>query len=233
MKNQDYVLIGRGKPGVLAMGGDSHHPSPPLFAPNMAFWINKELFANMQQFEKPLEQEIADLGPEAANALRAEVHQIMSSAQQTQEGLVEAHNKIKDSAMGKLIAAKVKLNKTGSMLWQFNGLYAPNPYKVKGDAQYIRSIAVMGEPGLVEWNWFDYYVKRPITILRARWLNFLAIKFVYKNWEPGQWPIPWAAKGQFPIHESMFNPKADADLSKTISDLEKLVNDKDKPETKN
>jgi len=217
MKNRDYILNGQGKPCVIVSTGDSHHPSPPMFGSNIGFWVHKELYAQLVQFEKPLEEEIEELGAEDAAKAMKEVHDMIQSGGMFQ---ADAKEKMEATVMGGIIKRKLEVSKAKHMLWEFNGIMDRDPY-VENPGQ-IRSVAMFGERGLTEWSWADRNVKFYYYLAVAKFMNYFGRRHVYKNWEPGQWPVPWAGKGEYPIHEEP--PAKDLEgIKKNLKDLEESL----------
>ena len=128
-----------------------------------------------------------------------------------------AKEKMESTVVGGIIKKKMEISKAKHMLWQFNGIADRDPYV--DNPHQIRSVAVFGERGLIEWSWLDRNVKFYFYLLQSKFLNFFARKFVYKNWEPGYWPIPWAAKGEHKI-ELPPPAKENGEIKQQLKDLE-------------
>ena len=66
------------------------------------------------------------------------------------------------SPSGQEIKRKLELNPSGTVVWEM-GLEDPIRR-----GEHIRYCAVLGEPYLVRWSWFDAWVRLPAYVLLAR-----------------------------------------------------------------
>lgn len=225
MKNQDFTLIGRGIPGLYTSQLSRIAPTPPVYFANMGIWVRTELFEKLQAFEKPVEEILLaeDKDGKAFQLARQEIKEILDS---TEPFSPEASAKMKMTKIGQLIDAKMKLSgNTGTPIWKFTGIADRNPYK-DGQLKQVESAAVMGTRYLVEWSFFDRNVKHYFYRAVAKALNLFTKYVEYRNWEPGQIPVPYAKKGQFPLPQRKPS-QAQTELRQKVQGmLDQIENDK-------